>query len=142
LFGRGRLRPKGKPPANVENYIYGPFSTSRSVMNYDSANDVAILLYHGNVSPEDTGKRGRGVYIYDPAADSWGEAPLAVTKEYCKCPSSLYDPELKQVGIEDEATASLTRLRRVMKQARWAKDAETHGFVREAENLIQGNLRD
>jgi hypothetical protein len=88
------LRPKGKPPADADNYLYGPFSTSRSVMNYDSANDVAVLFYHGNVGPRDTGKKGRGVYVYDPAANAWGQAPLAVPKEYCKCPSSFYDPQL------------------------------------------------
>jgi hypothetical protein len=88
------LRPKGKPPADVDNYHYGPFSTSRSVMNYDSANDVAVLFYHGNVGLKETGKKGRGIYVYNPAANTWGEAPLAVPKEFCKCPSSFYDPEL------------------------------------------------
>jgi hypothetical protein len=87
------LNPKGKPPQNVDDYAYGPFSTSRSVMNYDSANDVAVLFYHGN-GPTEASRKGRGVYVYDPAANAWGEAPLAVPKEFCKCPSSFYDPEL------------------------------------------------
>jgi hypothetical protein len=63
-------------------------------MNYDSANDVAVVFYHGNIGPKETGKKGRGVYVYDPAANTWGEAPLAVPKEFCKCPSSFYDSQL------------------------------------------------
>jgi len=87
------LRPKGKPPQNVDGYGYGPFSTSRSVMNYDSANDVAVLFYHGNGSTE-ASRKGRGVYAYDPTANAWSEAPLSVPKEFRKCPSSFYDPDL------------------------------------------------
>ena len=38
----------------------------------------------------------------------------------------------------DEAQATLGRLREVMKQPRWAKDAEAQDFLREAEELIEG----
>jgi WD40 repeat protein/predicted Ser/Thr protein kinase len=43
-----------------------------------------------------------------------------------------------QLGKRDEATAILGRLLDVMKQRRWAKDAEARGFLREAEELIGG----
>ena len=36
----------------------------------------------------------RGVFVYDPEANTWGEAPLAVPRGFCKCPSSFYDPVL------------------------------------------------
>jgi hypothetical protein len=88
------LQPKGKPPENVDGYGYGPFSTARSVMNYDSVNDVVVVFYHGNVGPKETAKKGRGVYVYDPAANAWGDAPRTVPNDFCKAPSSFYDPEL------------------------------------------------
>jgi hypothetical protein len=87
------LQAKGLPPPNVDNYVYGPFSTARSVMNYDAVNDVVVVCYHGNVGANSPLK-GRGVYVYDPAANAWGEAPRTVPKEFGKCPSSFYDPEL------------------------------------------------
>jgi hypothetical protein len=43
-----------------------------------------------------------------------------------------------QLGMKDEAKATLGLLREVMKQERWAKDAERQGFLREAEELIEG----
>jgi hypothetical protein len=43
-----------------------------------------------------------------------------------------------QLAKKDEAKATLVRLREVMKQERWAKDAEAQGFLREAEELIEG----
>jgi hypothetical protein len=43
-----------------------------------------------------------------------------------------------QLGKKDEAKATLARLREVMKQPRWAKDAEAQSFLREAEELIEG----
>jgi hypothetical protein len=43
-----------------------------------------------------------------------------------------------QLGRKDEAKATLARLGEVMKQPRWAKDAEAQGFLREAEALLQG----
>jgi hypothetical protein len=87
------LEPKGMPPQNVDNYSYGPYSTGRAVMNYDAANDVVVLFYHGNIGPN-TAQKGRGIFVYDPATNAWGESPLTVPKEYCKCPSSFYNPEL------------------------------------------------
>jgi hypothetical protein len=88
------LQPKGKPPRTSDGYIYGPYSTSRAVMNYDAANDVAVLFYHDNVGPNTTARKERGVFVYDPAANTWGKAPLPVPREFCKCPSSFYDPVL------------------------------------------------
>jgi tetratricopeptide (TPR) repeat protein len=43
-----------------------------------------------------------------------------------------------QLAKIDEAKAALVRLREVMRQERWAKDAEAQGFLREAEVLIEG----
>jgi hypothetical protein len=43
-----------------------------------------------------------------------------------------------QLGNKDEAKATLGRLRETMKQPRWAQDAEAAGFLREAEELIEG----
>jgi hypothetical protein len=42
----------------------------------------------------------------------------------------------QQFGKDDEAKATLARLREIMKQERWAKDAEAPGFLRVAEELI------
>jgi tetratricopeptide (TPR) repeat protein len=44
----------------------------------------------------------------------------------------------QQLGKKDEAKATLGRLREVMKQPNRAKDAEAVGFLREAEELIEG----
>jgi WD40 repeat protein len=44
-----------------------------------------------------------------------------------------------QLGQEIQAQATLTQLREVMKQPRWAKDAEAQGFVREAEEVLKTN---
>jgi hypothetical protein len=41
---------------------------------------------------------------------------------------------------KDEAQATLDPLRELMKQPRWAKDAEAQGFLREAEELIEGKV--
>ena len=43
-----------------------------------------------------------------------------------------------QLGKKDEAKATFGRLREVMKQPRWTQDAESVGFLREAEELIEG----
>jgi hypothetical protein len=88
------LKPKGMPPKTSDGYAYGPYSTSRAVMNYDAANDVAVLFYHDNVGPKTTARKERGIFVYDPEANAWSQAPLPVPKEFCKCPSSFYDPEL------------------------------------------------
>jgi hypothetical protein len=88
------LQPRGKPCKGCNRY--GP---NHAVMNYDSANDVVVLIFHrwqlvptdGDVQP---GPGGRGVYIYDPTANSWTESPLAMPKEIGRCPSGFYDPDL------------------------------------------------
>jgi hypothetical protein len=87
------LKPRGKAPRTSDGYIFGPFSTSRAVMNYDVANDVVVLFYHDNVGPN-TARKERGVFVYDPRANAWAQAPLAVPRQFCKCPSSFYDPVL------------------------------------------------
>jgi tetratricopeptide (TPR) repeat protein len=43
-----------------------------------------------------------------------------------------------RIDKHEEAKATLARLREVMKQEPWANDAEAQGFLREAEELIEG----
>jgi WD40 repeat protein/tRNA A-37 threonylcarbamoyl transferase component Bud32 len=43
-----------------------------------------------------------------------------------------------QLGRKEQAQATLGRLHEVMKQPRWAQDAESQGFLREAEALLLG----
>ena len=43
-----------------------------------------------------------------------------------------------QLGKKDDAETTLGRLREVMKQPAWANYAEAQGFLREAEELIEG----
>ena len=61
-----------------DGYTYGPYSTSRAVMNYDAANDVVVVFYHDNVGPN-TARKQRGVFVYDPDANAWSE-------RHCRCP--------------------------------------------------------
>jgi len=42
-----------------------------------------------------------------------------------------------QLGMKDEAKAMLTRWREVMKQERWANDADAQAFLKEAEDTLQ-----
>jgi hypothetical protein len=42
-----------------------------------------------------------------------------------------------QLGQKEQAQATLARLREVMKQPRWAKNAEAQGFLREAEAVLK-----
>jgi hypothetical protein len=42
------------------------------------------------------------------------------------------------LGKREEAKATLGRLREIMQKPRWEKDAESVGFLREAEELIEG----
>jgi hypothetical protein len=42
----------------------------------------------------------------------------------------------QRMGHAKEAEAHLKKLRERMKDARWAKDAESQGFLREAEMLV------
>jgi hypothetical protein len=47
-----------------------------------------------------------------------------------------------QSGNNDEAKATFARLREIMKQERWANNAEFQGFLREAEHLLEGKPSD
>lgn len=86
------LQPKGKVCGGSNRF--GP---AEATVNYDSANDVVVLLFHyAEQKPED-----RGVYIYDPASNSWNETALNVPKEvalaaglYALSSSGFYSPEL------------------------------------------------
>ena len=88
------LQPKGKPCLGCNRY--GP---NQALLHYDSANDVVVLFYHrlpgaapdGPVNP---GVKALGIYIYDPAANTWSETPLPLAKEIGQCPNGFYCPEL------------------------------------------------
>jgi hypothetical protein len=43
-----------------------------------------------------------------------------------------------KLGKKDDAKTNLGRLREIMKRPQWVKDAEAAGFLREAEELIEG----
>ncbi|HTU22086.1 MAG TPA: protein kinase [Gemmataceae bacterium] len=43
-----------------------------------------------------------------------------------------------RLGKKNESKATLVRLRKVMQQPRWTQDAQAEGFLREAEELIEG----
>jgi tetratricopeptide (TPR) repeat protein len=43
-----------------------------------------------------------------------------------------------KLGQKEQAQETLVRLRDVMKQPRWAKNAEVQGFLREAEKMLKG----
>jgi hypothetical protein len=47
-----------------------------------------------------------------------------------------------QLGKKDEAKATLRGLREVMKEPGWALYAEAQGFLREAEELMEGKAAD
>jgi hypothetical protein len=88
------LEPKGKPCKGCKRY--GP---NHAMMNYDAANDIVVLIFHrwqmnppdGDIHP---GVESRGVYVYDPTANTWTEKPLTMPKEIAQCPSGFYNPEL------------------------------------------------
>jgi DNA-binding beta-propeller fold protein YncE len=48
----------------------------------------------------------------------------------------------QHLGHKEQARATLDRLREVMKQPGWEKNAEAQGFLREAEGLIDGKAGD
>jgi hypothetical protein len=79
------LQPKGKPCGGSNRY--GPDTT---IMNYDSANDAVVLFNHH--WGEDTPPGNRGIFVYDPAANSWSDLPLPKDiRNHC---SSFYCAEL------------------------------------------------
>ena len=84
------LQPKGKPCGG--NNRFGP---NLAVLNYDSVNDAAILFYHINGSGgENDAKVGRGIYAYDPAANSWSDSPQPLPQDFRSLPNSFYSPEM------------------------------------------------
>jgi Flp pilus assembly protein TadD len=48
----------------------------------------------------------------------------------------------QQLGHKEQARATLARLREAMKKPSWEKNAEAQGFLREAEELIEGKAPD
>jgi hypothetical protein len=88
------LAPKGKPCLGCKRY--GP---NQALMHYDAASDAVVLFYHrlpqampdGDFNP---GAKAFGIYIYDPAANTWSETPLPLAKETGQCPSGFFSPDL------------------------------------------------
>src|SRR4029077_1567883 len=82
------LQPKGKLCGGSNKY-----GNNQAVMDYDSANDAVILIYHALDSrPEE--KKHRGVYVYEPAANSWSGPIAPLPTEFRLCASGFYSPEL------------------------------------------------
>jgi hypothetical protein len=76
-------KPAGRPGKGNPNYA-GGYAT----FQYDRAADVAVLLLY-SAAPE-----RRGIYIYDPAANSWSEEPRPSPREFdFHCVNAFYDPE-------------------------------------------------
>jgi hypothetical protein len=78
-----RLEPKGAPASTV-------YSTSRAMMNYDSANDALVLIQWRVAEGEVP-----GVYVYHPDKNEWetvAERPPALAKKDVW--TGFYDPEL------------------------------------------------
>jgi hypothetical protein len=67
-------------------------------------------------------------------------ATLTQAVERSTGPAALAGLAMAQhrLGQEGPAQATLARLREVMKQPRWANNAEARGLAREAESLLQG----
>ncbi len=114
------LQPKGTPCGGCNRY--GP---NHALMHYDSANDAVVLFYHrlpqsstdGSVNP---GDKALGVYIYDPAANSWSEDPRPLAKEIGRCPNGFYSPNLNAHFIycagdsADDGLMSVYRCKRLV----------------------------
>jgi len=83
------LQPKGKPCGGDNRY--GP---NQAVMNYDSVNDVVVLIFHTDDQVPVGSNKGRGIYVYDPAKNSWSETAQAIPKEFTLCANSFYSAEL------------------------------------------------
>jgi len=70
-------------------------SSHTALMNYDSANDAVVLFLNFNKNPNgNNDEQFSGVYVYDPASNSWGEKALSVPKEFHKVQNAFYSPDL------------------------------------------------
>ena len=85
-------KPKGAPCRGSTS-----FNTNNALMLYDTANDVVLLLYHSfNYSKKDL----LGVYVYNPATNSWSDKALPIAKKLGnsrKAKNGFYDPTLNVV---------------------------------------------
>lgn len=82
------LQPKCKICEGDDRY-----GTAMAAMNYDSANDAAVVCYHG------TNKPLHGIYVYQADANAWSETAVPLPpgffpSQYAGCVSSFYSPEL------------------------------------------------
>jgi len=112
-------QPAGRPCKGSNAY-----GTRDALMNYDSVNDAVILIRH----LEDGGRKGVGVYVYDPAANAWSALPGDLPSEWGRgeevplaAKSGFYDPVLNVVFVhaasdsEDDGVLWAYRYRRVRK---------------------------
>jgi hypothetical protein len=76
-------QPKGAPCKGSNSY-----ATNIAAMEYDSASDVVIVFRYGGKAEE------RGIFIYDPAANAWSEAPQGFPEKWGQCTNAFYDPAL------------------------------------------------
>lgn len=87
-------KPKGTPCRGSTSY-----NTNNALMLYDSTNDMVLLVFH---SFNYTTKEHLGIYIYDPASNTWSDMVLPIpTKlgESRKCKNGFYDPVLNAVFL-------------------------------------------
>jgi hypothetical protein len=80
-------KPKGSPCKGSTS-----FPTKNALMLYDAANDVVLLVVH---SWFDSPKETLGVFVYDPAANSWSAETLAIPNKLGnngKPKNGFYDP--------------------------------------------------
>ena len=78
-------QPAGKPCGGSNSY-----NTNISTMTYDAANDRVVINRHKG-KPEEI-----GIWVYDPAANSWEEKPRAFPERraWRGQVNAFYDPEL------------------------------------------------
>jgi hypothetical protein len=87
-------KPAGAPCKGSKSY-----PTKNAVMVYDTVNDKVLLVFH---SYHDDRPDRLGVYVYDPAGNSWGERALAVPDKLGRdrqVKNGFYDPELNAVFV-------------------------------------------
>jgi hypothetical protein len=64
------------------------YATNYALLAYDSVNDVVVLIRHA------AAKEHLGVFIYDPATNSWSDGPVSPVKATGRCKSGFYDAAL------------------------------------------------
>lgn len=87
-------KPAGAPCKGLTHY-----GTNNAFMVYDMTNDMVLLVYHSLHSGGR--KECLGVYVYDPATNSWSarNSPIPGTLGRDKCKNGFYDSHLNAVFV-------------------------------------------